>query len=140
MRTDFIVFSNTALVQWFSKQQATMETSVFGAEFVATKIEKESLRGLRYKLRMMVIGIDNPLYIYGNNMSVIHNTQWPESMLKKKNNSICYHAVRESVAMGEALTGHIGMDENVGDLATKMFYGQKRQYMVSQLLYDIYDD
>ncbi len=79
---------------------------------------------------MMGVGIDNPLYIYGNNMSVIHNTQRPESMLKKKNNSICYHAVRQSVATREALTGHIGTDENVGDLATKVLYGQKRRYMV----------
>ncbi len=47
-------------------------------------------------------------------------------MLKKKSNSICYHAVRESVAMGESLTGHIGTNENVGDLATKVLYGQKR--------------
>jgi hypothetical protein len=29
---------NTALMQWFSKQQATIETSVFGAEFVVMKI------------------------------------------------------------------------------------------------------
>jgi hypothetical protein len=89
---------------------------------------------------MMGVGIDNPSYIYGDNMSVIHNNQQPESMLKKKSNSICYHAIHESVAMGKALTGHIGTDENVGDLATKVLYGQKRQYMVSQLLYDIYDD
>ena len=91
---------NTALVQWFSKQQATIETSVFGAEFVVMKIGMESLRGLRYKLRMMGVGIAGPSYIYGDNMSVIHNTQKPESMLKKKSNSICYHAVCESVAMG----------------------------------------
>jgi hypothetical protein len=45
--------TDTALVQWFSKQQATIETSVFGAEFVAMQIGIESLRGLRYKLRMM---------------------------------------------------------------------------------------
>ncbi len=32
-------------------------------------------------------------------------------MLKKKSNSICYHAVRESVAMGEYLTGHIGTNK-----------------------------
>ncbi len=57
-------------------------------------------------------------------MSVIHNTQRPESMLKKKSNSICYHTVRESVAMGESLTAHIGTNENVGDLATKVLYGQ----------------
>ena len=43
-RTGFFVFMNTALVQWFSKQQATIETSVFGAEFVAMKIGMESLR------------------------------------------------------------------------------------------------
>jgi hypothetical protein len=37
-RTGFFVFMNTALVQWFLKQQATIETSVLGAEFVAMKI------------------------------------------------------------------------------------------------------
>jgi len=139
-RKGFFIFMNTALMQWFSKQQATIETSVFGAEFVAMKIGVESLRGLRYKLRMMGVGISGPSYIYGDNMLVIHNTQRPESLLKKKSNSICYHPIRESVAMGESLTGHIGTNENVGDLATKVLYGQKRRYMVSQLLYDIYDD
>jgi hypothetical protein len=141
-RTGFFVFINTALVQWFSKQQAMVETSVFGAEFVAMKMKvgMESLRGLRYKLRMMGIRISGSSFIYGDNMSVIHNTQRPESTLKKKNNAICYQAVCESVAMGESLTGHIGTDENIGDLATKVLYGQKRQYMVLQLLYDIYDN
>ena len=57
------------------------------------KIGMESLRGLRYKLRMMGVRILGPSYIYGDNMSVIHNTQRPESMLEKKSNSICYHAV-----------------------------------------------
>ncbi len=91
---------------------------------------------------MMGVGISGPSYIYGDNMSVIHNTQRPESesMLKKKSNSICYHAVHESVAMGESLTGHIVTNENIGDLTTKVLYGQKRQYMVLQLLYDIHDD
>ena len=116
-----------------------IETSVFGAEFIAMKIGMESLRRLRYKLRMMGVGISGPSYIYGDSMSVIHNTQRPESMLKKKSNSICYHAISESVAMGESLTAHIGTNENVGDLAMEVLYGQKRRYMVSQLLYNIYD-
>ena len=46
-RTGFFIFMNTALVQWFLKQQAMIETSVFRAEFVAMKIGMESLRGLR---------------------------------------------------------------------------------------------
>ena len=52
-QTGFFVFINGALIQWISKKQATIETSVFGAEFVAMKIGMESLRGLQYKLRMM---------------------------------------------------------------------------------------
>jgi hypothetical protein len=139
-RTGFFVYLNCALVQWLSKKQSTIETSVFGAEFVAMKIGMESLRGLRYKLRMMGVPIWGPSLIYGDNMSVIHNTQQPESTLKKKSNSIAYHAVRESVAMGESLTGHVGTNSNVADLATKVLVGKKRRGMVNKLLYNIYDD
>jgi hypothetical protein len=72
----------------------------------------EALWGLRYKLWMMGVSVSGPSYIYGDNMSVIHNTQWPESTLKKKLNSVCYHAMRESVAMGESLTGHINLRQS----------------------------
>ena len=123
-----------------SKKQATIETLVFGAEFVAMKLGMESLRGLRYKLRMMGVPIFGPSLIYGDNMSVIHNTQQPESTLKKKSNSIAYHAVRESVTMGELLTGHVGKNSNLAALATKVLYGKKHQDMVLKLLYNVYDD
>jgi hypothetical protein len=46
-----------------------------------------------YKLRMMGVSISGPSYIYRDNMSVIHNTQWPKLTLKKKSNSVCYHAM-----------------------------------------------
>ena len=71
------------------------------------KIGIGTTKGLRYKLRMMCVPLPGPTYVYGDNMSVIHNTQRPESTLKKKSNSIAYHACRESVAKGESLTGHI---------------------------------
>ncbi len=54
-RTGFFIFCNMALIDWISKKQATMETSVFGAEFVAMKHGIEKLRGLQYKLQMMGI-------------------------------------------------------------------------------------
>ena len=73
-------------------------------------------------------------------MSVIHNTQRPESVLKKKSNSICYHMIRESVAMGESLTGHIPSQENRADLASKLVpNGQLRDSLVRMLLWDICD-
>ncbi len=95
-----------------SKQQATNETEVFGAEFVATKIGVDTLRGLSYQLRMMGVAIDGATRVYGDNMSVIKNTSMPESTLNKKSNAICYHAVRESVAMGETLMAPIPGTEN----------------------------
>ena len=50
---------------------------------------------------MMVVEISGPSYIYGDNMSVICNTQQPESVLKKKYKSVSYHDVHDAVAMLE---------------------------------------
>ena len=101
----------------------------------------EAARGLRCKLRMMGVELTGPTYVYGDNMSVIHNTQRPESVLKKKSNSICYHFARESVAMGESLTGHIRSEDNVADLASKVVPGgRKRDHLVGLVMHDIVDD
>jgi hypothetical protein len=37
---------------------------------------------------MMGVTLSGPTFVYGDNMSVVHNTQRPESVLKKKSNSI----------------------------------------------------
>ena len=127
-------------IDWLSKKQATIETSVFGAEFVAMKIGMETLRGLQYRLRMMGVPISGPSLIYGDNMSVIHNTQRPESTLKKKSNSICYHAIRESVAMKESLTGHVPSVDNPADICTKVVPGgAKRKHLIGKVLHDLYE-
>ena len=140
-RTGFFIYVNSALVMWCSNKQATIETSVFGSEFVALKHGIKTIRGLRYKLQMMGVPLTGPAYVYGDNMPVIHNTQKPESMLKKKSNKICYHFARESVAMDEFRTGHIDTNENQADLATKVIPGgYKRDHLVGKLLYDIVDD
>jgi hypothetical protein len=106
-RTGFAIYLNMAPIVWFSKRHPTAESSVFGAEFVAMKNRSETWRGLRYKLRMMGVALSGPIYVYGDNMSVAHSTHRPESVLKKKSNSICYHAVHESAAMGESIIGHV---------------------------------
>ena len=99
----------------------------------------ETLRGLRYKLQMMGVPIDGPTYIFGDNMSVIFNTSRPSSQLKKKSNSVCYHAVREAVAMKECITTHIPTLLNFSDLLTKVLYGRKRKNLVNGILYDLYE-
>jgi hypothetical protein len=97
-RTGFIVFLNNAPIYWSSKKQNSCETSTFGSEFVAMKKAMEYVRGLRYKLRMMGIKVNEPAFVFGDNQSVLCNTTAPTSMLKKKSNAIAYHFVREGVA------------------------------------------
>ena len=42
--------------------------------------------------------------------------------------------------MVESLTGQVGTNKNCAELDTKILYGEKRKYHVSNLLYYIYDD
>jgi hypothetical protein len=118
----------------------TIETSVFGAEFIAMKHGIKTLRGLRYKIRMMRIPLSGPAYIYGDNKSQVTNSSRPESTLKKKCNSICYHAICELVAMGETLLTHIRTGENLADFLTKTTSSAKHRKLVSGVVHDIYDD
>jgi hypothetical protein len=76
-RTGFLIFLIMSLINWLSQKQPTIELSVFGADFIAMKLGVEALRGIRYKLCMMGVPIAGPTYVYGDNMSVIHNTQRP---------------------------------------------------------------
>jgi len=45
-QTGIIIFLNRAPIMWYSKAQNTIESSTFGAEFVATKIAVELIEGL----------------------------------------------------------------------------------------------
>jgi hypothetical protein len=62
-RTDFLIYLNSAPITWFSKKQSTIDTSVFGAELVAIKQGMETLRGIRYKLRMMGVSLSGPFMV-----------------------------------------------------------------------------
>jgi hypothetical protein len=97
-RTGFLVFLNRAPIYWSSKKQTSCETSTFGSESIAMKQATEYICGLRYKLRMMGITVDEPAYICGDNQSVLANMTAPGSTLKKKSNAIAYHFVCEGCA------------------------------------------
>jgi hypothetical protein len=100
----------------------------------------EKLQGLCYKLCMMGIPLTGPSYIFAGNKSQVTSSTIPESTLKEKCNSICYHAVQGSVAMGESLITHIDAEDNLSDLMTKVTCGSKCPQLVGNILYDIYDD
>ena len=88
---------------------------------------------------MMGVEIDGPTYIYGKNQSVINNTSKPESALKKKLNSICYHFVREAVAMKECLITHLSTVRNFADILTNVLYDKTRKDLVGGVLHFIHN-
>jgi hypothetical protein len=138
-RTGFIVYLNCAPVYWSSKKQTSCESSTFGSEFCAMKQCCEYLRGLRYKLRMMGIPCEGPAYVQGDNQSVLANTSMPDSILKKKSQSIAYHFVREGAARDEWRTTYVSTHDNEADLLTKLLpSGEKRKGFVRRLLHYIF--
>ena len=138
-RTGFLVYLNCALIYWWSKKQNSVESLSFGSEFIAMKQCCEYVHGLRYKLRMMGISCDDPMFIYGDNQSVLANTTIPDSTLKKKSQSITYHFVQEGAARNEWRTTYVNTHENEADLLTKQLpSGKKRKSFVQKLLHHIF--
>ena len=66
---------NMMLVNWLLKKQSTVETSVFGAEFIVMDIVVEAICVLRCRFCIIRVSLDGPAFVCGNNMSGIHNAQ-----------------------------------------------------------------
>jgi hypothetical protein len=62
------------IIQSYSKKQCSVEGATFGSEFIAANTATEVNRALWYKLRMMGVPIDGPLYMFIANKLVVHNT------------------------------------------------------------------
>ena len=133
-QTGVIIFANMAPLNWASKRQSNVESSTFGAEFMALKMAVEMLEGMRYKLRMFGVPIDGPVRILCDNQSVIKNSSFPESVLKKKHCSVAYHIVREYIAAGKALIYYENSKTNLADLFTKVLNYESRMRLIPAIL------
>ena len=118
-----------------SKKQSGIETSSFGSEFMALKHCCEYVRGLRYKLRMMGIQINGPIYVFGDNKAVLVNLAVPNSVSKKKSNSIAYHFVREGTASDEWRTTYVQSENNIAEMLTKPLGAKKRQRFLGMIFH-----
>ena len=130
-----LIFINKAPIQWYSKRQASVEASTFGAEFCAARVATEMIESLRYKLRMFGIPIDGPANVYCDNEAVYKNTSIPESTLKKKHHSIAYHRCREAIAVGTIWIAKQGTTKNLADLFTKVLTQAQRAFLLKRFTY-----
>ena len=103
LHTGIIIFLNMAPINFYSKNQSTIESSTYGSEFIALKTAQRMLDGLIYKLKRLGVPISDPARIFCDNKYVVKNSTFPEYVLKKKHCSITYHKVRVVVTQLKCL-------------------------------------
>ena len=134
-QTGLLWFVNCAPIVWYSKRQNTVETSTFGSEFIAMKTAVEQIEALRYKFHMFGVPLEGPTNIFCDNESVIKNASIPDSTLKKKHTSICYHQSREAVAVGTVWIAKEGTTTKLSDLFTKPLPEPRRTFLLDRFTY-----
>ena len=117
--TGLIIFVGRTPVFYLSKRQGAIETSTYGAEFVAMKTAVEETISIRYMLRCLGVKVETPTYILGDNKGVIQNATIEDSLLKKKHVAIAYHKAREAAASGICHPLWVDGRNNYSDVLTK---------------------
>ena len=133
--TGILIFVQSAPIFWYSKRQATIESSTFGSEIVAMRTCLEFVKDLRYKLRMMGVPLDGPAVVWCDNKSVANGASMPEAKLNKKHLGICYHAVREASAAKIWMVGFTHGKFNIADMLTKILSGVKKDAQAEKWMY-----
>ena len=82
--TGIVVMINGMVYKTVSKRQATVESSTYGSELVASRIAVDIAVEVRYLLRMLGVRVESPTLLLGDNKSVVLNSTIPSSVLKNK--------------------------------------------------------
>jgi aryl carrier-like protein len=69
------------MVDWYSKRQATVETSNFGSEFTTARIAVDQIIYIIATLRYLGVPATEKSYMFGYNQAVIANNSIPHSSL-----------------------------------------------------------
>ena len=117
--TGLLIFLGRTPVYWMSKRQGAIETSTYGAEFMAMKTAVEEVISIRYMLRCLGVKVTAPTNILGDNRSVIINSTEKDSLLKKKHVAISYHKTREAAAAKIVRPLKTHSSDNYADMLTK---------------------
>jgi hypothetical protein len=117
--TGILHYINQTPFDWYCKKQATVETSTYGAEFVAARTCIEQIIEIRTMLRYLGVRVSTYSYMFGDNRSVVDSSTVPESKLHKRHNALSYHKVREAISAGYIKFEHIPGDRNPADILSK---------------------
>ena len=117
--TGILHLCNQILVDWYSKRQASVETAMFGSEFIAARISVDQIIDLQTTLRYLGVPVHHKSYMFGDNQAVVMNSSIQHSSLNKRHNALSYHRLREMIAA--KILGYYWIDGklNPADIVSK---------------------
>jgi hypothetical protein len=107
------------IIGHFSRRQSTVETATYASEFIAGRAALDESIAIWYELRMLGAPLDGPIWMFGDNKSMINSAAEPSGRLTKRHLILSWHWLREKAAMGMVHYLHIGSKENIADCLTK---------------------
>ena len=132
--TECLHFVNKTPVDWYSKNQATVETATYGSEFVAAKTATEQIMDIRQTLRYLGAPITTKSFLFGDNRSVVTSATLPHSTLTKRHNILAFHRVREAIAAKLMAFYWIQSAYNLSDMLSKHWDHPSVYPMILKLL------
>ena len=79
--TGVLHFLNKTPIDFFTKRQSTVETATYGSEFLAARTATERIMDLRLTLRYLGVRIEDTVYLFGDNDSVVKSSTIPHAKL-----------------------------------------------------------
>jgi hypothetical protein len=132
--TGILHLVNKTPIDWYSKKQATVETTTYGSEFVAARVCVEQIIDLRTTLRYLGIPVQDKSYMFGDNKSMVDSSMQLHVKLHKRHTMLSFHRVREAIASGIVGFFYIPGDTNPADILSKHWgYSQIRERLKSLL-------
>jgi hypothetical protein len=126
------------MVGHFSRRQSTVETATYSSELIAGPAALDELMAIHFELRMLRAPLDGPIWMFGDNKSMIESSAQPSGRLTKRHLILSWHRLREKAAMGIVYYLHIGSKENVADCLTKHLTHVPLWSLIKDLLFYCY--
>ena len=66
-----LIYANNVLINFYIRRYNTVESSIFGSDYLELRITTDMVEVLRYKLRTFGVNLEGPEEIYCDNKSVV---------------------------------------------------------------------
>ena len=117
--TGILHLANKTPIDWYSKKQATVETSTYGTEFIAACICVDQSIDVKNTLHYLGVPVHKKAYMFGDDKAVVDSSIIPHAKLHKCHNTLSFHPVREAIAGAIIGFYHIDGNENPADILSK---------------------